>query len=68
VSGIGLLAPFLHGLIHPSLLLLHWFLPLAAFVSGFGPLAPFASMANFKLKPTEALWMWITGESLAATC
>ncbi|WIA41374.1 hypothetical protein OEZ86_004966 [Tetradesmus obliquus] len=32
-----------------------------AFVSGFGPLSPFSSMAAFQLKRSEALWMWITG-------
>ncbi|WIA41373.1 hypothetical protein OEZ86_004965 [Tetradesmus obliquus] len=32
-----------------------------AFVSGFGPLSPFTSMATFKLGQVEAMWMWITG-------
>jgi hypothetical protein len=37
-------------------------------VSGFGPLSPLSSMAAFKLKNTEALWMWITGALIDYRC
>lgn len=33
-----------------------------AFVSGWGPLNPFKSMAEFNISWPEAVWMWITGQ------
>lgn len=35
-----------------------------AFVSGLGPLNPFSSFHDLNLTWPEAMWMWVTGETI----